>query len=356
MRLLFVTFAGHAFGFGHLSRCLSLAAAAARRGETFEFVVFGDASVAAHMERSGHAWRLLPATYLAYRPAIRSLAIGPFDVAIVDVIHARFFEAHAAGELFTVLRSTSRIVAAIDSLGDNSIAGRIPQAEVDVLIVPYIASGEDLARIDKVGARRLQGSDYALLSEDYVSLGRRIHRDPADRVLVSCGGSDPGRWTLPVLDGLERISQRLAVRVIVGPLFDAGLREAVIAHARQSKHEVTVVAAPQSLVTHMLWCDLAIAASGLTKYELAASATPTILFSIDMLHDAVNRPFAAMGSVIDLRASPTPDRIAEEAERLLMDGDERRRMAAKGRELVDGRGAERLLSELEKELSCLASR
>jgi spore coat polysaccharide biosynthesis predicted glycosyltransferase SpsG len=102
----------------------------------------------------------------------------------------------------------------------------------------------------------------------------------------------------------------------------------------------------------MLWCDLAIAASGLTKYEFAATGTPALVFSIDAIQEASNQSFAATGSVVDLGLHPTPDSIAGQTLRLLGDHPLRKTMAAAGRTLVDGAGTQRLIAELVKELKC----
>jgi len=169
---------------------------------------------------------------------------------------------------------------------------------------------------------------------------------------VTCGGADPMGWTPIVLSALESIADRLTVRVILGPLFSSALRAEVAERAAVSIHRVEIVDSPDSLAAHMQWCDVAIAASGLTKYELAATGTPTILFSIDAFHDENNRAFAVLQVSEDLGASPSQNSIAGAARRLLADRDRREEMSASGRSVVDGRGAQRLVAKVMEKLSC----
>lgn len=345
-RILFVTVADNQIGFGHLNRCLSIAAVAATMGFTPQFVIFGDA--AAQISGMKFPFHTHPIADMSC--AMRE---EQADAAVVDVIHPAFFrDGNTPIELFGAIRPLARVVAAIDSLGEDTLARQAREVPVDLLVVPYAIGESDRRRLSGAKWSTLAGPEYALLSPDYIDWPQHVQRVAADRVLVTCGGSDPLGWTIAVLRGLEGITGRFFVRVIVGPLFAPGLRTEIEVLAAVSKHEVQIVDAPGSLAAHMQWCDVAIAASGLTKYELAAAGTPSILFSIDTLHDTNNQAFAALNVAEDLGAAPSPERIADATRDLLAGRKRREKMAASGRNLVDGRGAERLITRIMKELSC----
>lgn len=351
VRIFFVTAASNAVGFGHLGRCLALAAVASRCHADVGFLVFGSKAAEARIEAAGYGSILLDESSLDVNagdwPVPHDLQA---DVLVVDLLFPAFAAACPdPSALFERLHGLGRRLVALDVLGDFSITSRLCDIAADLVVLPYVAQPAPRSRHRW---RLLEGTQYALLPPEYEDLPPRQLRQTANRVLVSCGGSDPEGYTSGVLLGLEGVARELEVIVVIGPLFSPALRSEVAALAAASHHAVRLADAPRSLLEEMLWCDLAISASGLTKYELAASATPALLFSIDAFHDGVNRPFAATGTAIDMGVGIAAETVAKETERLLDDVTLRQHLATAGRMLVDGQGSRRLFTEIKKELSC----
>ena len=346
--VLFVCTASEQKGFGHLSRCLSLAAYSRKLGFSASFLVFGNALARERAQEAGYECFLFDETCLDTPCSLQVEGVDS-DVVIADLFFPGFFSLTGGETLFQELRGLAKRFVIVDVLGEDSILNNFPEVNVDILLSPYLGAA---AVVKRFQWRYLEGANYALLGPEYSELPKRNLKVIANRVLVTCGGSDSEGNSLKVLYGLEGINQHLEIRLVIGPLFDNELNEELEKFANKSKHKIILSVAPKSLLKDMLWCDLAISASGLTKYELAACGTPALLFSSDDYHEEANRPFSLQGTCVDLGIGVRPQVIAREVERVLYNTEIRADMAARGKSLIDGKGAQRLFNEIKKELSC----
>ena len=96
----------------------------------------------------------------------------------------------------------------------------------------------------------------------------------------------------------------------------------------------------------MAWCDLSVATTGLTKYALAATATPAILMSHYPEHAVAHRPFERLRTAryLGVTAEVSVSRLAAALRGLLDDAGARREMSAAGSAVVDGKGMQRTLN------------
>lgn len=336
MRLLFCVLAGRQFGYGHLNRCLSIADLAYKQGLDVVFLIIGEGADVVR-KRGYTAYETAWPTIL---PAILFEGEQARSIGIVDVAHPSVFcQKSELVMLLQLLRKFCHRLVAIDSLGNYSFAVALPMIPVDVMVIPYVGA----TAIPSSEAAMLIGPEYALLSPNYWDLPIRQIKETADRVLVTFGGADPHALTTVALAALAQIEKKLVTRVVIGPLFPSQLIAKIESLASKLHHQVELVIAPDGLVNHMQWADIAVAASGLVKYELAATGTPSVLISIDEAHDQANRSFASERLQRDLGVTADPALICKAIDELLSNSNERRDMAERGQRLIDGRGAQRLL-------------
>ena len=336
---------GHRLGLGHVKRCLALAGEltaqkvrcifACRERELSDLI--GD---------KGYAVRHIPesADFETELGEMNGNSQFDADVCVLDISHRDTFSVpEDVPAYFSGLRKRYPALAVIDGLLEQCLVGEF-DLPVDLAFIPY--AGADEQRVRTKGAQLALGSGYFILDRSYTDLSAEIQETLAiaQRLLVTAGGSDPTGLTLKTFDALAFISDRkLDVRVAIGPAFaeDEALEIANV--AGKSTHSVTLLNRPENLAEHMAWCDMAVSASGLTKYELAAMGTPAILLSIDEDHVEFNRSFDAYGTtrhlgvVKDVAASV----LAGEIVRLADDPATRAELSDAGRAFLDGRGAER---------------
>jgi len=351
LEILFITVASNTIGFGHLSRCLALASYARSCGAKVKFHIFGSLIAQSKIEADGYRCSFLPGKNLSSVSGewFKSNEIES-DVIITDVLYPGFAEnCHNPEGLFQYIRSKTRMSVALDVLGNFTIVKNLRQLDVDFVIMPYV--GPEFETPISSRWELLEGAKYALLPLQYANLPQRLHRPGGNRVLITCGGSDPKSFTPKILKGLELVERELEIRVIIGPLFNNDLINEIASLAGESRHRVEIVNAPNSLLHEMLWCDVAISASGLTKYELAASGTPSLLFSIDGFQDEINRSFLAEGIAINLGVGISKDVLVKKIVDLLDDLELRVKLATISKKIVDGRGIERLFQSFNFKLN-----
>jgi len=244
---------------------------------------------------------------------------------------------------FQSLKASNKFMIILDEL----IKADFPHG---IQIIPYY-SVENMNSESRGGTRLLLGPDYFIFRQEFVKAagaGREIKKD-ARNILITMGGSDPSNLTLriaSVLAGLNRTS--LNLRIVIGMGYSESVKpelESILAGYRGNYELIT---GSDNMADLMLWADLAIIAGGLTKYETAVTGTPSIIISSSEREAAMCEEFGRGGSALHLgHISETSEAdIAKAIEKLLEDDILRTQMAKRGKEMVDGKGVERVISEI----------
>jgi UDP-2,4-diacetamido-2,4,6-trideoxy-beta-L-altropyranose hydrolase len=327
-------------GMGHAMRCLALA-------EVF---------TAQTQERATFAMNEAPASF-ASRAAAAGADVGWLSAAPGSDEDARETLAisHALGADWIVLDGYAfdgAFQAALVAGGRHVIAldddGHAGHYEADLVLNPSPGADASLYHARHRRTRLLLGGRYALLRDEFRRWPgqRRAVPAQASRVVITCGGADPENISLLALEALASLDGPLEIQVLVGPANPhlPALRAAVAA----VPHPVRIAADVTDMAARLAWADLAVTAAGGTMWELARVGTPMLAIVVADNQIRGARALARAGVAINLGWHSEIDAgvIATAVARLAADAPRRQGLSDHGRELVDGRGAHRVLAAM----------
>jgi UDP-2,4-diacetamido-2,4,6-trideoxy-beta-L-altropyranose hydrolase len=211
-----------------------------------------------------------------------------------------------------------------------------------LVIQPSLATWGGAADADRV----LAGYDYAPIRS---SLRRLVEEPSAEatpaaatptEVVVCFGGSDPADVGARLVPAIAAGGAWSTV-VIVGPGYRGRLD--LSGHTGRPP-DLNVLRDPPDLERRLAAATLIVSGAGTMKFELALLGRPMILLAVVDDQLPVGPPFAGTGAAEYLGDGRTidPGTVVAAVTRLMADQPARVTMAARGRAVVDGRGAERV--------------
>jgi UDP-2,4-diacetamido-2,4,6-trideoxy-beta-L-altropyranose hydrolase len=320
-RILLLTDCNPEIGFGHLTRCLSLAYAFGEAGWEVELWTSGDGPGQVRLPTWGKAidWTCLPNQVgaelkQAYAVVIDSMA--------------------AAAPLLERIAQINPRLAIVDDW---------PRRPHDRgIVIDWTIGAENFAYPHKSpNVRYLLGAQYCALRPEFKAVRPRSFTQPPHAVLLTLGGSDIRHLTVPILFMLNEEFPTLHKHVIVG----AGVGDKSFMDEMRNAHTTFHVACDAAqMCTVMAQADFAICAGGQTLYELASQGLPPMVISVaDNQQDDI-RESDATGFALVICDWTHPDLISKVAMgvRTVWPAAERKRRSAAGRQSIDGCGAQRL--------------
>jgi UDP-2,4-diacetamido-2,4,6-trideoxy-beta-L-altropyranose hydrolase len=309
-RVGFITAAGPGIGLGHLRRCSALASALSARGVIPRLIVDGRVDASGTVDLASIPWIREPAL------AVEALEQWKAGAVIVD--------AYDADEtLFAALRLKIGLVVAIDDLADR----RLP---VDVVVNGSVAAGASAYRV-LPDTTLLLGSRYALLDPAFAAPPpARPVAARVQRALITLGGDAPAEALEAAVRALRTAAPLAAIDLVVGPFTRAGDGDDA---------GVTTHRGLTSLRALMITADLAVCGGGMTLSECLATGTPTVAICLASNQRPNINALRAAGAIV------VGDDGLEAAVRQVAESPTlRETLAARGRALVDGAGANRVAS------------
>jgi UDP-2,4-diacetamido-2,4,6-trideoxy-beta-L-altropyranose hydrolase len=329
--VLFRVAAGPRVGFGHLVRALALA-----RAMDVSPVLSIRGGESAHRAARRAGARVVP-----NRPAAAVLAaVEPRLLVVDDRVSA------ATRSWRRAARASGIPIASIHDLG-------IGLGDADLVVDGSLVNpaARQTAR-QGTGARRLLGPSFAILRPSLTARrGRRAGPGRLATVLIALGGGPRRQLGAQLASAIT--AAHPSARVMVAGGFVAG---------PEAEHGRVRAVPPHEFDAALSAADVVVTGGGVTLFEACSLGTPAVGLAIVRSQRPTIEAFARHGAALDgglVVGRPSAANCARAlaaVDRLLADPVARRRQAAIGRRIVDGRGAARVADALARLLSPVAGR
>ncbi len=191
----------------------------------------------------------------------------------------------------------------------------------------------------------LSGPDFAILHHKFrhFNMVKRKYRANLRNLFVSLGGGVQYRQLRDMVDMLSR--HRFNIKIASGFYLRKSSRKTI----KRLYPNVRFVGKTDNLARAFFEADVALITAGMAAAEAAAVGTPALYFYYHDEQKFIAESFQKQGAglvisnIADVIERPTIDTLKR------LDAETRIRMGEKGKKLVDGLGAYRIISLLEKE-------
>ena len=326
---------GEVLGMGHVVRCLALAEALRESfGFGVTFVMGGDPL---GMEMVHDAGYPLLTCHIPNQVRFlnRFIQENPVDAVVFDLkddLPAVALERWSDRGILTVV---------IDDSSDRRLAA-------DLMFYPPVPQIQTMSWKEARG-ELFSGWKWIVLRRQFAErLPRNLEVPPT--VLITMGGSDPAGMTLKAIDGVLMLDSPVNITVVLGQAFSF---HDEIDQRIALNNNITIEENVTDMAALMRRADLAVAAFGVTAYELASQGVPAIYIcsTNDHRQSAATLEKGGMARCLGLEREVEPPMIHEAVRRLLSDAEIMERMSKRASARIDGRGSERIAAEIDKWLT-----
>lgn len=348
MRVLIRADASPAIGSGHIARCLTLARVLRKQGA---HVAFACRLLPGHrldsLQAEGFETFALPDRYPDEDPqqAIESMLPWQADIAALG----QALQSHPAFDWIvvdhygldhhwhTAARRFAPRIAAVDDLATRTYS-------VDLLLNQNLSgTPEAYTSLLAPGCQTLFGPRFAMLRDEFCCPAIKI-KPQARRVLVNFGGFDAAMQTRHAMLALVDFPA-LEVDFVAGADHPAWEQMQALVASRPHWRLHSFVSDFYRLMSE---ADLFVGAGGGTSWERAAMGLPTICIAVSNNQQANGEVMAAAGAHVFMGAR---EQVSVEQLRLAIgfvadNQGLRQSLAERSRQLVDGRGAQRVAAVL----------
>jgi UDP-2,4-diacetamido-2,4,6-trideoxy-beta-L-altropyranose hydrolase len=221
----------------------------------------------------------------------------------------------------------------------------------DLVLNQNVSASESMYASRNPDTEALLGPHYCLLRREFSAWRdwKRKVSQAGRRVLVTMGGSDPENVTTRIVDALALLTlEDLEGIVVVGGSSPHSELEERSRFPLDKLNKIIVRRDVTNMAELMAWADVAISSAGTTCWELCLLSLPAILVDVAANQTALAQELSRRHCAIHLGRPEdfTPVQLASQLESLLNSWETRDALSVRCRELVDGKGAQRVVSAM----------
>ena len=330
-------------GTGHVMRCLTIAEEYRRRGGEVVFLVADPCSYEL-VNEYGYRTVCLRSVWNDLNTEMDTLIQIIQSNNVKCLLIGSYFVTHS---YLKVLRNYTKVVY-IDDLYCSAYP-------VDLLInyniyatdLDYFSRYKELA----LNTRFILGCKYVPLRNEFQSVKRTISRD-VHKILITSGGTDNYNVIGDLLEAFSKQTwfENVDIYAIIGK-FNSNRKE--LMQHWSTKKNIHFLCGIHNMSVYMKECDLAITAGGVTTYELCACGLPSVMYTLADNQMSIAKKVSDMGLIP--YAGDVRNNMGQCIKNIMgyitdfyNDVDLRIKHSIYMQNMVDGKGCERLVDEIER--------
>ena len=328
-------------GTGHVMRCMTLAEELKKKKADISFICCEHkGNMIGFIKQKGYTVHSLPSNIDMEEDARLTRKILEDETVYYDWIIIDHYGIDASWE--TPLRKFAKKIMVIDDLANR-------RHNCDILLDQnYSGNRKRYNGLVPEHCIQLLGPEYALLRPQFREARENLReRDGGvKKILVFMGGADPTNETGKVLKALNLLNRDdIAIAVVIGASNPFKNELEILTKRMPNTACYFQVENMAELMAHV---DLCLGASGSTTWERCCLGLPSIVIILADNQKDIAEELEKEGVVVNMgwHENVTEMDIKNAVENLLADSDKRRSMGLKGKMMVDGNGARRVVQKV----------
>ena len=206
-------------------------------------------------------------------------------------------------------------------------------------------NADKIVKIEK-NKNQLLGIDYLIMPKEFWNISNYNSIEKIDNVLITMGGIDHFDLTTQILKILNKIKLSFTITVIIGPYYENII--SINSQAKKMGKPTNLISNPSTLFPFMEKCTLALCAGGQTLYELLSLGRPTIGISLWKNQEGNINELSKIGAIRGISYSEKSffDNLYKEINDIVFNINLRKKMFNVSKQVVDGKGAERVSKKI----------